>query len=219
MAENKKSFIAYSDWYGTFSSLPDDIAGRLIKHVFSYVNDENPVTDDFVVKALFEQIKSTLKRDLQKWEGQREQRKLAGAKSAEQRANKSNDRSTESNDRSISLNEIQRNPTVSVNVNGNVKKDIEERLKSFQLKLESFIPEYGEVMVKEFYNYWREKNESGTKMRFESEKVFDLNLRLKRWYNNQSKFSKNTNKPVAEMVATADGGLIDKNELNRIFKE
>ena len=113
MAENKKSFIAYSDWYGMLKACPDDVAGKLIKHVFAYVNDENPSTDDFIINALFEQIKSTLKRDLVKWEEQREQRSLAGKKSAEQRATKSNDRSTP-------LNETQRNPTVSVSVNDNV---------------------------------------------------------------------------------------------------
>jgi len=113
MAENKKSFIAYSDWYGMFKALPDDLAGKLIKHIFAYVNDENPTTEDFMINALFEQIKSTLKRDLVKWDLQREQRSEAGKKSAELRA-------TKSNERSISLNENVRNPTVSVNVNDNV---------------------------------------------------------------------------------------------------
>ena len=70
MAENKKSFIAYSDWHEMFKQLPDDVAGKLIKHIFSYVNDENPSTDDFVINALFAQIKNTLKRDLTKWETQ-----------------------------------------------------------------------------------------------------------------------------------------------------
>lgn len=109
MAESKKSFIAYSDWHGMFKALPDDIAGKLIKHIFSYVNDENPLSEDFIINALFEQIKSTLKRDLVKWDKERSQRSEAGKKSAELRATKSNERSTV-------VNEIQRNPTVSVSV-------------------------------------------------------------------------------------------------------
>jgi len=115
MAENKKSFIAYADWKGMFEALPDEIAGKLIKHVFAYVNDENPTTDNFIINALFEQIKSTLKRDLVKWESQREQRSLAGKISAERRLTKSNDRST-------TVNENVRNPTVSVSVNDNVNE-------------------------------------------------------------------------------------------------
>jgi len=73
MANGKKSFTAYCDWKETFNSLPDDKAGQLIKHLFAYVNDENPETDDILIKAVFAQIKATLKRDLKKWESKREQ--------------------------------------------------------------------------------------------------------------------------------------------------
>lgn len=110
MAQGKKSFIAYSDWDGMFQALPDEIAGKLIKHIFSYVNDRNPQSEDYIINALFEQVKSTLKRDLKKWEEQREQRSLAGKKSAEIRSTKFNDRSTVAN-------ETERNPTVNVNDN------------------------------------------------------------------------------------------------------
>ena len=116
MAEGKKSFIAYSDWYGMFKALPDDVAGKLIKHIFSYVNDENPSSDDFVINALFEQVKSTLKRDLIKWELQQEQRKNAGLRSAEVRKQNA----TLVNGRSISST-VSVSDSVSVSVNDNVK--------------------------------------------------------------------------------------------------
>ncbi len=113
MAKDKKSFIAYADWKETFDNLPDEYAGKLIKHIFAYVNDENPITDDLVIKAVFPNIKNTLKRDLEKWENQLEQRREAGRKSAELRKAKSNDRS-------ISYNEPTRNPTVNDNVSVSV---------------------------------------------------------------------------------------------------
>lgn len=68
MAEGKKSFVFYCDWKETFDALPDDKAGQLIKHILRYVNDENPQTDDVLINAVFAGIKSTLKRDLKKWE-------------------------------------------------------------------------------------------------------------------------------------------------------
>ena len=40
--KNKKSFLLYADWKETFETLSDDKAGELIKHIFAYVNDENP---------------------------------------------------------------------------------------------------------------------------------------------------------------------------------
>lgn len=86
MAEGKKSFTAYCDWKETFDSLPDEKAGQLIKHLFSYVNDENPETDDILIKAVFAQMKATLKRDLKKWESKREQNR----ENARKRWNKNN---------------------------------------------------------------------------------------------------------------------------------
>ncbi len=70
MAEDKKSFILYADSYGLIKQLPDEIAGKLLKHIFAYVNDENPETDNLLVNIAFEPIKQQLKRDLQKWETQ-----------------------------------------------------------------------------------------------------------------------------------------------------
>lgn len=141
MAEGKKSFIAYSDWDGMFQVLPDEVAGKLIKHIFSYVNDRNPESNDFVIVALFEQIKTTLKRDLAKWEQQREQRSEAGKTSAK-------NRSTKFNERSNPLNEKVRNPTVSVsvnvndNVNGNVNEEREEHAhETFEPKIIFTSPE------------------------------------------------------------------------------
>jgi hypothetical protein len=111
MAENKKSFIAYADWKETFDALDNEKAGELIKHIFAYVNDENPISKDMLINAVFANIKHTLKRDLRKWEKQHEQRKKAGKKSAEVRQRNS----TVVNGRSFSSTD---SVSVSVNVNG-----------------------------------------------------------------------------------------------------
>jgi len=65
--KGKKSFTAYCDWIETFDELTDEEAGKLVKHLFRYVNDQNPDAPDRVTKLLFAPIKATLKRDLQKW--------------------------------------------------------------------------------------------------------------------------------------------------------
>ena len=119
MAENKKSFILYCDQKGVWDKLDDAQAGRLIKHIISYVNDENPVVPDFITELAFEPIKSVLKRDLKKWEKQQEQRSEAGKRSAEVRkrnAKLAERDSTTVNDRSISST-VSGNVSVSVNNN------------------------------------------------------------------------------------------------------
>ena len=118
----------YADQREQFDQLTDEQAGRLIKHLFAYVNDENPQTDDIVTKLSFTPIKSQLKRDLIKYKDKKEQWSAAGKASAEARRLKReqdltdstnvNDRSNRSTDSTVNDNV---NDNVNVNVNDNVK--------------------------------------------------------------------------------------------------
>jgi hypothetical protein len=108
MAKGKKSFVLYSDQKELFEALTDEQSGKLIKHIFQYVNDENPTLDDPILKIAFITIKSILKRDLNKWEKQIKQRSEAGKKSAESRKRNA-----------TAVNENQRALTDNVNVNVN----------------------------------------------------------------------------------------------------
>jgi hypothetical protein len=132
MAKDKKSFVAYTDWKETFEALPDDKAGQLIKHIFAYVSDEKPQTDDVLINAVFANIKNTLKRDLAKWDKQHQQRIEAGKKSAEIR--KRNSTTVER-----PLNETQQASTVSGSVSGSdsvskIKEYIYNQFYDSQLK-------------------------------------------------------------------------------------
>jgi hypothetical protein len=86
MAENKKGFVLYADQRSIIDMLSNEKAGELIKHIFSYVNDENPINNDPLVLLAFEPIKLQLKRDLIKWEDTRSKRSKAGKISAEKRS-------------------------------------------------------------------------------------------------------------------------------------
>lgn len=79
MAKDKKGFILYTDLIHTVNKLPNDKAGELFKHILSYVNDENPQTDDILIDVTFEQIKQQLKRDLVKYEARADRSRLNGA--------------------------------------------------------------------------------------------------------------------------------------------
>jgi len=135
MANNKKGFVLYADQKELFDQLSDEKAGQLIKHIFEYVNDDNPVSDDLFLNLAFTPIKQQLKRDLQKWEKTINGRSKAGKASAEARANKKKQEATNSTNvkfvqqKSTKLNKAQQsstNPTVTVNVNVNVKDKVKE---------------------------------------------------------------------------------------------
>ena len=114
--EGKKSFVLYTDQREVFDELSDQDAGRLIKHIFSYVNDENPSTDDQLLKVAFLPIKTQLKRDLKIWDEKKQQRAEAGRKGGI--AKSSNAKQSLANP-SNATNDVA-NLAVNVNVNDNV---------------------------------------------------------------------------------------------------
>ena len=117
MAENKTSFVLYSDQRTLINLLSNEQAGILLKHIFSYVNDENPICEDQLITIAFEPIKQQFKRDLVKWERTKEGRSAAGKASAEaRRINKIQQTSTNVN----KAQQAPTNPTVNDNVNVNV---------------------------------------------------------------------------------------------------
>lgn len=66
--------------------------------------------------------------------------------------------------------------------NENINR-IKEREEIFKSEVENF-KNYPSYLLKEFFEYWSEKNKSGSKMRFELEKTWDLKRRLARWSAN-----------------------------------
>ena len=127
MAKDKKGFILYADQKAIFEQLPNDKAGELIKFIFSYVNDENPETDDLIIKLGFTPIQQQLKRDLVKYEETKEKRSEAGKAGANKRWQ------TIAND-SKRINDIAKIAD-NVNVNDNVIDNNKEHI-DFQALLE-----------------------------------------------------------------------------------
>lgn len=80
MAEGKKSFVLYVDQQESWEDLTDQEAGQLIKHIFKYVNDQQPEPPtDRVIKATWKPIQTTLKRDLKKFKERAERSRQNGA--------------------------------------------------------------------------------------------------------------------------------------------
>ena len=65
--KDKESFVLYRNQKQIFDALNDEQAGRLIKYIFEYVNDEDPVIEDPLLNIAFIPIKDSLKKDLKKW--------------------------------------------------------------------------------------------------------------------------------------------------------
>lgn len=145
MAKDKHSFLLYSDIYFTIKKLSDEQAGRLFKHILSYVNDENPIAEDILTDLVFEPIKQSLKRDLKKYEGSKIIRSIAGRlgglRSGEVRRMKN-----EANEaKALKLKQNEANEAVSVSDSVSVIEEI----KKTNLR-KKFIPPTEDEVVKYF---------------------------------------------------------------------
>lgn len=70
------------------------------------------------------------------------------------------------------------------------EKSCDKREKEFYDQLVPWVSMYGPDMIRKFYDYWRERNKSRTKMRFELQPTWDLAGRLRTWEQKQNDYGK-----------------------------
>ncbi|MGN0614203.1 MAG: DUF6291 domain-containing protein [Porcipelethomonas sp.] len=116
----KKSFVLYTDNAEQFQILSDEQAGKLIKAIFAY--SENNIVPDFadgMLTMAFSFIKGQIDRDSEKWEETRKKRAEAGRKGGRQsQANQANASFAKQ------IKQSQANQAVNVNVNDNVNVNV-----------------------------------------------------------------------------------------------
>ena len=122
MAEDKKSFLLYVDQRKTVDQLPDEIAGKLFKLIYSYCDDDCPEVEDLLLRVAFEPIKQSLKRDLKRYEARAERSKVNGAKGGRPKKNPEEPKETQKTQRVIS--EPRKPDSVSVSVSDSVSDNV-----------------------------------------------------------------------------------------------
>jgi hypothetical protein len=118
MAEGKEGFIMYKDYNHVINKLTDEQAGKLLKHILAYVNDEYPETDDIIIEVAFEPMKQRLKKDLKKWETICEKRSESGKKGAEAKKQSKTETTSIPHDTNTS-SKISRDSLMDSLINGN----------------------------------------------------------------------------------------------------
>jgi hypothetical protein len=98
---------------------------------------------------------------------------------------------------------------------------IDQRKEKFKNDLQEFVSMYDQSLISKFFDYWSELNKSGTKMKWELQQTFQLNLRLSTWarndrnYNNSKTPQNGTKKPNADDLLEQQRNSI----LGEIFPE
>lgn len=177
MAENKKSFVLYSDLISVVKKLVEqdranktNYSGELFLLILEYVNDLNPVPIDFIVEMAFEPIKLQLKRDLMKYEVIKEKRSKAGQKSAEmKKLNSTNSTSVESVEQTPTNSTVNVTDNVTVNdtVNDNdilLEKETKSKNFDFRKKLIDF--GFKEKLIDDWLKVRKTKKATNTETAF-----------------------------------------------------
>lgn len=122
MAENKNSFIIYTDWKIDFEFLTDEEAGKLIKHLLRYASDENPSfeNEDRLLQFAAQKMKAVMKKDLKKYESVIQKRAEAGKKGGVNSGKSRTSKQNEANEANASLPKQNERDNVNDNVNDNV---------------------------------------------------------------------------------------------------
>ena len=110
------------------------------------------------------------------------------------------DATTPTTENDFSANPIE-NPASPEKEKGGAEKEkrIDERAADFWEMIEPYKGSYGCEMLQAFYGYWTEHNANGRKMRFEMEKVFNIQRRLATWASNEKKFGR---KPAPQKTSS-----------------
>jgi len=119
MAENKNSFIIYTDWKQDFEFLTNEEAGKLIKHLLQFASDENPSieNEDRLLQFAAQKMKAVMKKDLKKYEAVIQKRSEAGKKGGINSGKSRTSKQHEANEANASTSK--QNERVNDNVNGN----------------------------------------------------------------------------------------------------
>jgi hypothetical protein len=176
----RDSMIFYRSFYESVTGLSPLIKAELYDAIFEYgLNFQEIEFTNEISKALFTLIKPQLDANIKRFENGKKPKTKQSESKAEAK-HKQNESKVEANN--------------NVNVNDNVNENIEERKNKFYDLLTSWIDEYPKEMLREFYNYWTEHGIKDKKLRFEKEKTFGIEQRLRTWYNrNPKQYQKDDN--------------------------
>ena len=119
MADNKNSFIMYTDWKQDFEFLTDAEAGKLIKHLLQFASDENPSleNEDRLLQYAAQKMKAVMKKDLKKYEEVIQKRAEAGKKGGVNSGKSRTSKQNEANEANASTSKQNEHDNVNDNVN------------------------------------------------------------------------------------------------------
>lgn len=195
----KDTFIIRTEWADSIFELQPEEQAIILQNMFHYhMGNENLINlNNLSVRLVWKFLEPAMKRNIDGYDRRKETSRLNGALGGRPPKVQEVTEDTEPNENLKKPNEPNGTLPVPVPVpvpvpdNSNTDlvpekpkpapETVEQRKQKFAQKLEPWKETYTREMLNDFYLYWTEKGEQDRKMRFEKEKVFEVERRLQYW--------------------------------------
>lgn len=186
----KESFLLYKSFYDPIKELSIEDKGHLLDAIFKYQIEGIEPMNTSRIYMPFMFFKNQFRLDDAKYQKIVERNKLNGSKGGRPRNPKQPKKPS-------GLSGNPKNPSEPKKPD-NEKDNVNEKEKEFKELVFYFSNQYPLKTLNDFFDYWSEWNKSKTKMKFQMQKTWDLNRRLKRWVSNDFNKSNGQNKENVE---------------------
>lgn len=192
--ERKKErtcFLYYKDWAAQMLQLPDELRLKIDDAIKHYVLHGQEPDDKEVLYSMFALMRTKIDKDNAAYQERCDQNRNNVNKrwknTNEYDCIQTNTNYTDK-DKDKDKDKNKKETTFVAKKDGlslTHKQDILKRNKEeFMESIKPYSDKYDRDLLNDFFEYWTEPNKSGTHMRWELEKTWDIGRRLARWEKN-----------------------------------
>lgn len=211
----RSGFVFYRSWFEAVKNLPREMQGEVLTAIIEYgLNGETTGSLKPITSAMLAMVKPQIDANNKRMEnGSKGGRPCKATSAEEQSCNqvvteqepnnnqtktkpKPNNNQTEPKEKDKEEDKEKENSTSVESKKDAAKAATLLRKETFYQILVPYVGQYTKEMIRSFFDYWSELNRSGTKMRYELEKTWELSKRLATWASRE------------RMPAKVDTGMI-----------
>jgi hypothetical protein len=160
--------LIYRSFYEAIKDLPLEDQAQVWNAIFELGLNQNEIQLTGIASTIFKLVKPQIEANIRRFQNGKAPKKQ-------------NESKTEADVSKTVTNKNNNN-----NLNNNLT--LSNRKEKFYTDVSKFIDLYDKKMLREFFDYWTEHAKEDKKMRFEKEKSFGIDRRLKTWKTNQEKY-------------------------------
>lgn len=202
----RDGFVFYASWLEAIKNLPREIQGEVLTAIIEYgLYGETTETPKPITSAMLAMVKPQIDVNNKRYENGKKGGRPRENNNQEGTKQKPNENQSETKvkpkEKEKEKDKEKENSTEVESKKSAAKAATLSRKEKFYESLVPYLSEYPKDMIRKFFDYWSEMNKSCTKMKWEQEKTWELNLRLANWANREKGYSHGNNRSTTKEEA------------------